>query len=62
MSQCSPALRQKLETRGYSVTETPLDIFLRSGGSACCLTLRLDREAVHAVGASPCAAAASSQM
>ena len=62
MSQCSPALRQKLETRGYTVTETPLDIFLRSGGSACCLTLRLDREAVQSVVARPCAAAASSQM
>ena len=62
MSRCSPALRRKLETRGYTVTETPLDIFLRSGGSACCLTLRLDREAVQAVVARSCAAAASSQM
>jgi hypothetical protein len=24
------------------VVETPLHAFLRSGGSACCLTLRLD--------------------
>jgi hypothetical protein len=35
-------LRRKLEQRGYAVAETPLDVFQRSGGSACCLTLRLD--------------------
>jgi arginine dihydrolase len=32
-----------LETRGYRVIVTPLDAFLRSGGAAFCLTLRLDR-------------------
>jgi hypothetical protein len=53
MSHCSLALRQKLEARGYKVTEAPLDIFLRSGGSACCLTLRLDRETAQSVGAEP---------
>jgi N-dimethylarginine dimethylaminohydrolase len=53
MSHCSLALRQTLEARGYKVTETPLDIFLRSGGSACCLTLRLDRETAQSVGAEP---------
>jgi N-dimethylarginine dimethylaminohydrolase len=42
LSRCSAALRRMLEQRGYAVVETPLDIFLRSGGSACCLTLRLD--------------------
>jgi len=42
MSSCSEALRRKLEDRGYSVAKTPLHAFLRSGGSACCLTLRLD--------------------
>jgi N-dimethylarginine dimethylaminohydrolase len=42
LSSCSETLRRKLEERGYSIIETPLHAFLRSGGSACCLTLRLD--------------------
>jgi N-dimethylarginine dimethylaminohydrolase len=42
MSSASAALRQNLQERGYVVVETPLHAFLRSGGSACCLTLRLD--------------------
>jgi N-dimethylarginine dimethylaminohydrolase len=42
LSSCSAALRRSLEERGYTVVETPLDLFQRSGGSACCLTLRLD--------------------
>ena len=43
LSRCSPVLRRSLEERGYRVIETPLGSFLRSGGSAFCLTLRLDR-------------------
>lgn len=43
MSRCSDALRRRLERRGYQVVATPLDMFLQSGGSAACLTLRLDR-------------------
>jgi N-dimethylarginine dimethylaminohydrolase len=42
LSSCSEALRERLGERGYAVVETPLHAFLRSGGSACCLTLRLD--------------------
>ncbi len=42
LSSCSETLRRDLEERGYAVVEAPLDAFLRSGGSACCLTLRLD--------------------
>jgi N-dimethylarginine dimethylaminohydrolase len=42
LSSCSAALRLELEERGYAIVETPLHAFLRSGGSACCLTLRLD--------------------
>ena len=42
LSSCSGTLRGSLEQRGYAVVTTPLDTFLRSGGSACCLTLRLD--------------------
>jgi N-dimethylarginine dimethylaminohydrolase len=43
MSRCSDALRKRLARRGYQVVATPLDSFLQSGGSAACLTLRLDR-------------------
>jgi N-dimethylarginine dimethylaminohydrolase len=42
LSSCSASLRERLQERGYAVVETPLHAFLRSGGSACCLTLRLD--------------------
>jgi N-dimethylarginine dimethylaminohydrolase len=42
MSSAGPMLRQQLEARGYRVIARPLDAFLKSGGSACCLTLRLD--------------------
>jgi N-dimethylarginine dimethylaminohydrolase len=42
LSSCSASLRERLEARGYAVVQTPLHAFLRSGGSACCLTLRLD--------------------
>jgi len=44
LSSASTALRGALEERGYNVIETPLDVFQKSGGSACCLTLRLDRK------------------
>ena len=42
LSSCSAGLRARLQERGYAVVETPLHAFMRSGGSACCLTLRLD--------------------
>jgi N-dimethylarginine dimethylaminohydrolase len=42
VSSCGASLRTLLEARGYAVVQTPLHAFLRSGGSACCLTLRLD--------------------
>jgi N-dimethylarginine dimethylaminohydrolase len=42
LSRASAELRRALSARGYAVVETPLDVFQRSGGSACCLTLRLD--------------------
>jgi N-dimethylarginine dimethylaminohydrolase len=46
MSDASPRLRGELKERGYGVVTTPLPSFLRSGGSAFCLTLRLDRRSV----------------
>jgi N-dimethylarginine dimethylaminohydrolase len=42
MSQCGARLQRALAERGYNVITTPLPSFLRSGGSAFCLTLRLD--------------------
>lgn len=43
MSRCSHRLREQLALRGYEVVATALDTFLQSGGSAACLTLRLNR-------------------
>jgi len=44
LSSCSETLRAQLKKRGYTVVEAPLTVFQRSGGSACCLTLRLDHQ------------------
>jgi lysine-ketoglutarate reductase/saccharopine dehydrogenase-like protein (TIGR00300 family) len=41
VNQVSPELRGRLESAGFEVTETPLNEFLKSGGGAKCLTLRL---------------------
>jgi N-dimethylarginine dimethylaminohydrolase len=57
MSTCSVRLRRVLEERGYTIRETPLDAFLRSGGSACCLTLRLDHRSAAASAQSTSSAA-----
>ena len=42
LNQASASLRQQLEARGFTVLETPLGEFLKAGGAAKCLTLRLD--------------------
>ena len=42
LNQASAGLRHQLETRGYDLVETPLSEFLKAGGAAKCLTLRLD--------------------
>ena len=42
LSSCTDTLRARVEERGFTVLATPLHAFMRSGGSACCLTLRLD--------------------
>lgn len=39
-----PSLHRALGERGYMAVETPLDEFVKAGGSAKCLTLRLDGE------------------
>ena len=56
LSSCSEMLRGQLNKRGYTVVEAPLTVFQRSGGSACCLTLRLDHQSADvARGAIPAA-------
>jgi N-dimethylarginine dimethylaminohydrolase len=47
MSACSRQLRDELRERGYRVATTSLASFHRSGGSAFCLTLRLDRRSAR---------------
>jgi N-dimethylarginine dimethylaminohydrolase len=50
-SHCGGHLHRRLAERGYQVKVTPLPSFLRSGGAAFCLTLRLDRQSqIGAVG------------
>jgi N-dimethylarginine dimethylaminohydrolase len=39
-----PKLHDDLKRRGYTPQETPLSEFVKAGGSAKCLTLRLDGE------------------
>jgi N-dimethylarginine dimethylaminohydrolase len=39
-----PMLHAELRARGFQPVETPLDEFVKAGGSAKCLTLRLDGE------------------
>jgi N-dimethylarginine dimethylaminohydrolase len=57
LSSCSADLRRSLEARGYRLVETPLTAFQRSGGSACCLALRLDHVGQAQVAAPRLAAA-----
>jgi arginine dihydrolase len=57
LSECSQDLRNNLEMRGYIVCKMQLGTFLRSGGSAFCLTLQLDLASEHAPGGSSLAAA-----
>lgn len=47
------ALRKELGQRGYHVTLPPIGAFAKSGGSAYCLTLRLDRETQMRAAADP---------
>ncbi len=51
MNQASEPLKARLHDAGFQVIETPLNEFLKAGGAAKCLTLRVTepvREEVHA--------------
>jgi lysine-ketoglutarate reductase/saccharopine dehydrogenase-like protein (TIGR00300 family) len=41
VNQMSPELRERLQAAAFEVIETPLTEFMKSGGAAKCLTLRL---------------------
>ncbi len=53
LNQASASLRQQLEARGFTVLETPLGEFLKAGGAAKCLTLRLDEPRLPTTTAAP---------
>jgi N-dimethylarginine dimethylaminohydrolase len=44
MNTGCPKLHDDLKARGYTPHHTPLSEFVKAGGSAKCLTLRLDGE------------------
>ncbi|MBE9213316.1 TIGR00300 family protein [Plectonema cf. radiosum LEGE 06105] len=51
MNKASDALKKRLKRVGFEVIETPLTEFLKAGGAAKCLTLRVNepvREELHA--------------
>jgi N-dimethylarginine dimethylaminohydrolase len=58
LAKVSQDLRVTLEQRGYRLHETPISDFNLSGGSAFCLTLKLDRRSRHASPAALLAASA----
>lgn len=50
LNRATRALRARLEELGFELCETPLTEFLRSGGAAKCLSLRLDDAPVMTAG------------
>ena len=56
MGYCSEPLRARLRSAGYRVHVVPLAPFQRAGGSAWCLTLRLDLKSAPAAVAGGCVA------
>ena len=50
MNRASQSLTERLQEHGFRVIETPLDEFIKAGGSSKCLTLRLDEPVVDASG------------
>lgn len=52
LNQASSGLRQQLQGRGFTLHELPLSEFMRAGGAAKCLTLKLSEPRRHVTGAS----------
>ena len=44
LNHISPALERTLRDRGFRVTQLPLDEFLKAGGAAKCLVMKLSPE------------------
>jgi N-dimethylarginine dimethylaminohydrolase len=42
VNRATPALAKTLARKGFEVVQTPLSEFMKAGGSAKCLTLRLN--------------------
>ena len=59
VNQATPGLTQALQDAGLRVVATPLSEFMKSGGAAKCLTLRLDTEALDWFGQASVRAAAA---
>ncbi|MCD9028619.1 nitrate reductase [Luteimonas sp. BDR2-5] len=55
LHRASDGLRRRLGDAGHAVHEVPLDEFLKAGGSAKCLTLRLDEPAMSSLPERPAA-------
>ncbi|MBP0600406.1 nitrate reductase [Herbaspirillum sp. LeCh32-8] len=51
LNRASAALRTRLEDTGFAVHETPLSEFMKAGGAAKCLTLKLNEPRRHAANA-----------
>lgn len=47
LNQASAKLRKTLAAKGYCVHQAPLSEFMKAGGAAKCLTLRLDEPVAH---------------
>ena len=45
LNHASPELKERLGNAGFNVIETPLDEFMKAGGAAKCLVLRLTNQA-----------------
>lgn len=54
MNQASDALRTTLAAHGYLLDQTPLSAFMKAGGSAKCLTLKLSEARLPALATPAC--------
>lgn len=50
LNRASPGLRARLESHGFAVHEMPLSEFMKAGGAAKCLTLKLTEPRRHGIG------------
>jgi N-dimethylarginine dimethylaminohydrolase len=53
LNRASPRLQQALAAHGFTVQQTPLSEFMKAGGSAKCLSMKLDEARIPACAALP---------